>query len=201
MSDQPVIRVFRCRPLRLAFDEILRGVMLPELARRPGVTAVYAGRQGPDEIGTRVVVSIWRSRAEMTADMGADIEESSFHPEYLPETEGRVVEVMPLELALLFSDTTSAAILQFAQGRVREGGMEAYLDEVREGTRRDVAAGTGPAALYVGRPKDDTFMTLSIWRAWAEIEAATGADLHRPISTQRADGLVDFEASHYSRIL
>jgi len=195
-----VIRVFRCRPLRGAFDEILRGVMLPDLIRRSGVTAVYAGRQGPDEIGTRVVVSLWSGRAAMATTMGLDVEESRFHPEYLPETTDRIVEVMPLELALTFDAPPGAGVLRFARGRVRAGEMAAYLDGVRLGTAGDVAAGTGPTALYVGRLAEDEFLTLSLWRSWADIQAATGADLDRPVSTQRADGLLEFEATHYESI-
>lgn len=204
MSETPVIRVFRCRPLRGAFDEILREVMLPELARLPGVGAVYAGRQGPDDLGTRVVVSIWTDRATMEAAMGLDVEHSRFHPEFLPETEDRVVEVLPVELALSFDDAhepAGTAILRFAAGRVRAGQMAAYVDSVRQGTEADVAAGTGPTGLYVGRQGEEAFLTLSIWRSWSDIQLATGANLSRPVSTQRADGLIEFAANHYKSIL
>ncbi len=200
VSEPPVIRVFRCRPVRGAFDEILRQVMLPDLARRPGVSAVYAGRQGPDETGTRVVVSVWASLALMEAAMGPDVEASRFHPEYLPETVDRALEVVPVELALLFREAAGPSILRFARGRVQPGGLAAYVDDVRRGTQSDVAAGIGPGALYLGRLAGDAFLTLSIWRAWAEIEAATGADLDRPIATQRSDALIEFEASHYESI-
>jgi hypothetical protein len=204
VSEPPVIRVFRCRPLRGAFDEILRGVMLPELARLPGVTALYAGRQGPDDIGTRVVVSVWTSRAAMEATMGLDVEQSHFHPEYLPETEDRAVEVLPVELALSFDDAdgpAGTAILRFAGGRVHAGQMAAYVESVREGTEADVAAGTGPTALFVARQSEDAFLTLSVWRSWSDIQVATGADLTRPVSTRRAEGLVEFEANHYESII
>jgi hypothetical protein len=201
VSEPPVIRVFRCRPLRGAFDEILRGVMLPELARLPGVTAVYAGRQGPDDIGTRVVVSVWSDRTAMEAAMGLDVEESHFHPEFLPETVDRVVEVLPVALALRFDEAAGSAILRFARGRVQAGQVTAYVDSVHQGTEADVAAGTGPTALYVARQADDGFLTLSVWRNWSDIQAATGADLTRPISTRGADGLIEFAANHYESIL
>jgi hypothetical protein len=176
--------------------------MLPELARLPGVMAVYAGRQGPDDIGTRVVVSIWRDRATMEAAMGLDVEESRFHPEFLPETEDRSVDVLPVELALRFEqpDEPEPAILRFAGGRVQAGQMAAYVDSVRLGTEADVAAGTGPRALYVGRQAEDAFLTLSIWRSWSDIQLATGADLTRPVSTRRSDGLIEFAANHYESI-
>jgi hypothetical protein len=115
-----------------------------------------------------------------------------------------VVEVLPVELALSFGDTVEpagTAILRFAAGRVQAGQMAAYVDSVRQGTEADVAAGTGPTALYVGRQAADAFLTLSIWQSWSDIQLATGADLSRPVSTRGADGLVTFEAEHYESIL
>lgn len=77
----------------------MRSPSASDLVRRSGATSVYAGRQGPDEIATRVVVSLWSGRAAMVTATGPDLEESRFHPEYLPETADRIVGVMPLELS------------------------------------------------------------------------------------------------------
>jgi hypothetical protein len=51
------------------------------------------------------VVSLWSGRAALDTAMGPDLEESRFHPEYLPETADRIVEVMTLELALTVNAT------------------------------------------------------------------------------------------------
>ena len=67
MEGQPVLRLFSCRPRRAAFDRILRDVLIPDLRALGDVTDVFAGRQGPDDLGERLVASVWSSTPEMTA--------------------------------------------------------------------------------------------------------------------------------------
>ena len=65
------------------------------------------------------------------------------------------------------------------------------------GSRPTVGPGTGRPGQPTGwaEPPSD-FLTLSTWASWSDIEAATGADLRRPITTQHASRLVSFEAEH-----
>ena len=196
MSDLPVLRLFRCRPVRAAFDEILRDEMIPDLLSRPGLVDVHVGRKGPGDDGDRVVVSIWASQRAMLESMGADLESSLFHPEHLRETTDRSVEVHSIASMARFPAEREPTILRLAAGTVRPGELPAYVEEVARGVRADHARGAGPLALFLATEPPAGFLTLSTWASWSDIEAATGADLRRPITTQHASRLASFEAEH-----
>ena len=70
MSEHHVVRLFRFRPVRSGFDAILRDVLVPGLFAFDDIDDVYVGRQGPDELGERVVVSVWTSRSSMVEAVG-----------------------------------------------------------------------------------------------------------------------------------
>jgi len=200
LDSTQILRIFRCRPLHGAFDEVLRDVLVPQLRLRAGVTDVYVGRQGPDELGSRLIVSLWSSRAAMVDAMGTDIEASTFFPEHLAATIDHELDVLPLSVALRFATTDRPRILRVAEGSVAQGELPAYVRETREGTERDAAAHSGPLALFLGERQATGFITLSTWRSWSDIEAATGADIARPVTTQRADRLTAFHATHYEAV-
>ncbi|MGH2464099.1 MAG: hypothetical protein ACRDGI_01415 [Candidatus Limnocylindrales bacterium] len=191
-----ILRLFRCRPLRGAFDDILRDVLVPQLRLRDGVSRVYVGRQGPGDVGSRLIASLWSTRAAMVEAMGTHIEASKFFPEHLPETVDHDLEVLPLRIALTFAAETPT-ILRVAEGTVADGDLPAYLREAREGAELDAASNRGPLALYLGERQATEFVTLSTWRSWSDIETATGAEIKRPVATQRGDRLVTFQATHY----
>ena len=200
MIDQAVLRLFRCRPLRTAFDGILRDELIPELRCRPGVIDVQVGRKGPDELGERLVASVWGSHEAMVASVGEDLESSPFHPEYLAETADRSLELLPLATVLRFGGTREPGIVRLARGMVQPGELPEYVEEARVGALGDSAGGAGPIALYLAIDEPDRFVTLSIWDTWASIEAATGADVRRPIATQRSERLVAFDVNHYEAV-
>jgi heme-degrading monooxygenase HmoA len=200
MIDQPVLRLFRCRPLRTAFDGILREEMIPELRCRPGVIDVQVGRKGPDELGERLVSSVWESREAMVASMGDGLESPHFHPEYLAETTDRSLESLPVATVLRFGGDQEPGIVRLARGEVRPGELPAYVEEARAGALGDIAGGAGPIALYLAIEGPDRFVTLSIWDSWSSIETATGADVRRPIATQRSERLVAFDVTHYEAV-
>lgn len=56
-----VVRVFTFRTVRPGFDSILRDELMPEMRAMPGLVEVFFGRQGPDDVGPRITVSIWSS--------------------------------------------------------------------------------------------------------------------------------------------
>jgi len=197
MSERPVMRLFRFRPVRPSFDRVLREVILPDLRALPGVRDVHSGRSGPDDLGDRLVASIWETRAAMLDALGPELVTSSFHPELLDDTTDHALEVLPLEVAMTFPDAREPAVLRLAQGCALPGQLDAYVDAVRAGTRGDRTRGAGPIALYLGVEPPDGFRTLSVWSDWSDIEQATGANVRRPIDTQHADRLASFEAAHY----
>jgi hypothetical protein len=84
-----------------------------------------------------------------------------------------------------------------ATGSVPEDDLDAYVRAAADGVEADRASGGGSLVYYLGRTGQQSFVALSLWREWADIEAATGASPGRPISTQRAHRLTTFHAAHY----
>jgi hypothetical protein len=197
VGEASVIRLFTFRAVRPAFDQILRDVIVPDLCIQAGIVDCYSARQGPDEIGPRIVASVWRSRSELVAALGEELEAGAFHPDYLDETTDRVLEVVPLEIAEHFEAGEPARILRILRGTVAAGEKAAYVEDVRTGMRIDVASSDGPVALYLASNEGDSFITVSAWRKWADIELATGGDVHRPRATRRPERLVDWDVSHF----
>jgi hypothetical protein len=197
-----IVRAFTCRPLRPAFDVALRDVLLPDLRACPGVLDVCAGRKGPDELGTRVVVSMWASLDAMHASMGGDIEASRFHPELLVETTDRHLEVMPVVLAVGGGPDASppVGVLRIARGVLQGLTVEQYAGHVRAGVEEDRALGHGPRSLVLARMSQHGFATISRWTDWTSIQAATGASIHDPIRTQPNAEMTSFEADHYELV-
>jgi hypothetical protein len=196
-DEGPVIRLFSFRAARPAFDEILRDEIVPDLWTLPGIVDCYSARQGPEELGPRVVASVWRTRAEMTGALGEDLDASRFHPEYLDETTDRRLEVMPLAIEQRYEAPEPARILRILRGSVKPGEIGAYVEDVRAGLNLDAARPDGPVSLYLAAAEPDAFITLSAWRSWAHIERATGGDLRRPRSTSRPERLVEWDVSHF----
>ena len=200
MSDGAVIRLFEFRPVRGAFDSILRDVMIPDLRLLPGLQQVYVGRQGPDEIGDRVVASIWTSRRAMAAAVGETFEVPRFHAEYLEETTDRRLDCLPLAFAIEGERVEPVALIRLVAGRVRPGELDDYVREALQGTQTDAAAGTGPNALYLATRPPDRFRTLSVWPDWTTLQEATGGNPERPIATRHAERLIDWGVSHYEAL-
>ena len=196
-ADRETIRLFQFRPRRGAFDTILRDVLIPDLARLPGVGEIFVGRHGPDEIGPRLVASIWDSHEAMAAVLGVSFDEETFHPELLLETTDRRLEVLPLSFIHRAEIGGPPTIMRLVSGRVRPDELEDYIAEAWAGTRDDAAAGLGPTALYLAACRPDSFRTLSLWPDWETLEVATGGDIDRPIATRHAQRLVAWSATHF----
>ena len=197
MDDRAVIRLFCFRSARAEFDHVLRTVMLPDLRRMDGLLDVHVGRRGPDHLGDRIVASIWTDRNAMVAGMGPSLDESTFHPDRLSDTEDRTLEVYPLDIALCFDEVRPPSLLRLFRGVVKPGELEPYVAEVRAGAMADAEAGSGPCALYLAGDPPDRFLTLSLWPDWTAIERATGGDIHRPISTKDSRRIAQMDVVHY----
>ena len=156
MSDRPVIRLFRFRPARVEFDRVLRTIMVPDLRRIDGLIDVHVGRHGPEQpeqLGDRVVATIWTDRTAMNAGMGPSLAESTFHPDRLSDTTDQQLEAHELDLLLRFPEAPPSTLLRLFRGQVKPGELAAYIDEARAGTLADVKAERGPGrSLPGGRP-------------------------------------------------
>ena len=204
VSDHRVLRLFRFRPVRKGFDGILRDALIPDLFALPGLIDVYVGRHGPDEMGERLVASVWESLPAMTEAVGDSFDQPVFHPEYLGETTDRSLEIHPLTETLGSRGAplvqSATGILRVAHGQVHPGELEAYHEDVRLGTAADVEAGHGPLALYLAIEPPDRFATLSVWSTWSVLELATGGNVNRPIATRHAERIQTWEAVHYEML-
>ena len=205
VSERLVLRLFRFRPVRKGFDAILRDELIPDLVAFPDLVDVYVGRQGPDEMGERLVASVWESRPAMAAAVGEGFELAMFHPEHLGETADRVLEMEDLAVVMQFDDPPSmpeptAGVLRVARGHIQPGELDAYREDVRLGTLADAEAGHGPLALYLAVEPPDRFLTFSVWSSWSLLEAATGGDVRRPLATRHAERIKDWGAAHYETL-
>jgi hypothetical protein len=195
-----ILRLFTFRPVRVAFDRILREEMVPALLELPGLADVYVGRQGPDELGPRLVATVWASHDAMESAVGVSFERPVFLPEYLAETTDRELEFLPLAFGYRFQRPDRPGVLRLVAGQVRSGELERYVEEARAGTQSDAAAGHGPLALYLASRSPDEFVTLSVWPDWATLQDATGGDIDQPVATRHAQLLRAWRVDHYEAI-
>jgi hypothetical protein len=198
--DAGVIRLFRFRPLRVAFDGILREKMIPALLELPGLVDVYVGRQGPDELGPRLIATAWTSRAAMTAAVGDSFEKPVFLPLLLDETHDRTLEFYPLSLGYRFDRPERPGIVRVFTGTLAPTDLARYVEDARIGTLEDAEHGRGPLALYLARTAPGKFVTLSVWTDWQSLQDATGGDAAQPIATRHAGLLSTWTAEHYEAI-
>jgi hypothetical protein len=174
--------------------------MLPDLRKLPGLVDVHVGRHGSNELGDRVVASVWQDRDAMARAMGETLSTSTFHPEHMSETTDQVLEVHELAFGIRFASPSAATVLRLFRGSVRPGELETYIEESHAGTIADTEAGRGPNSIYLAPVGADRFVTLSLWPSWDAIETATGGDVHRPIVTKDPRRIVDMAVVHYEVI-
>jgi hypothetical protein len=199
-AEGHVLRVFRFRPVSSEFDSFMRTVMLPDVRHLPGLMAVHAGRRDHESGGDRIVATVWESRAAMVASVGETLEESPFHPDRLPQTVERTLEILDVQIALPSVTAEPPALLRFFRGTVRPGELEDYVAEVRVGTQADADGGRGPCSLYLATDPPDGFVTISLWQSWEAIARATGGDIARPTLTKDSRRLATIDVAHYEAV-
>ncbi|HEU4674015.1 MAG TPA: hypothetical protein VFS32_14080 [Candidatus Limnocylindrales bacterium] len=199
-EDAGVLRLFRFRPVQPAFDRTLRDIMLPDLVALPGVRAIHLGRQGPDETGERVVASVWDSPAAMIAAVGESFDAPTFHPEFIDDTTDKRLDVVPLRLAFEPRQPIEERVVRVVFGRTKPGARDDYIGLVERGTRSDLAAGSGPRALYLGVRDADRFVTVSVWGHWSAIARATGGSVLAPGATRHDELLLEWTVVHYEAV-
>jgi hypothetical protein len=197
VTDGTFLRVFTFEPSHAAeIDSTLRDHVLQELCEKDGILEAYAARRGPGDIGERVIATVWRSREAMdTGAVEADII-AARHTEYGDGVGGSHIEALPVAVRLSIERQEPARILRILWGEMREGGLDGYVEDVRQGAVAD-GRGEGLICLYLGIAAADRFVTVSAWTGWDAIEAATGGNLQRPIATRFPERVKILEAGHY----
>jgi hypothetical protein len=204
MEQHGTLRLVTFRPARPGFDSLLRDEFVPRLLEFPQLTDLHVGRQGPDELGTRLVATTWASSEAMIATLGEGLDAFSKRPELLADTADLKLDVLELMVALRFDRVEAprpSAIVRVARGRVQPGALGLYREIVLQGTCADVQAGHGPMTLYLGsQPGEDRFVTLSVWDSWAALERATGGDTRNPIRTRNMEQMVEWSVEHFEAL-
>jgi hypothetical protein len=195
VQEAVVVRLSRFRTTRPAFDAVLRGSVLPHIRSQPGVLGVFAGRQGPDEVGVRLLASLWSSREAMVETFGDDLADDDGASGPLAATTHRTLELLPVLVVRLSDPPLPTGILRLARGRLGDPDLASYADMVRS----DLAgvADQGPGDLIMAASGEAAFIMLSTWPDWSAIEAATGASISEPLRTKRMAALSSFEADHF----
>jgi len=197
-----MLRLFAFRPARsdAAFDAILRDEVLPGLLALPGLVDAFVGRHGPGEDQERVIASVWRSRRAMAGDLQASSLLAPFQPDEAPEIVASRLDVLPVAVAIRPERDEPPAIVRVYRGEVREGELDAYLQDVRSGALADAETNEGLVALYLGAQAPARFITVSAWTGWSAIERATGGNVRQPIATRHSHRLVAGEVDHYEML-
>jgi hypothetical protein len=198
----PVVRLFGFRPSRPAFDNVVREWIVPTLRAQSGVLDVYAGRHGPDELGPRLIVSVWESRAAMESVFTGTARLGGVQPERMDGMTEATVEVLSPDVVHHAADAVEAPrIIRILRGCTQPGQRSRYIEQTRAGVLADVAAGHGPSAFYLARgASPEAFVAVSVWSGWPAIELATGGDVRRPMSTRRPELIETFDATHFEAI-
>lgn len=175
-------------------DARIRDRLGPAAAATPGLVAFYPGRRGTESEAGRVLATVWETESAMQAAAAAG-GFSAIAAELVPGVE----EVLPLLVTEVATDPgiEQPAILRIFRGVVRDGHMDQYVEAAQRGTREDMAAGTGPLALFLATAGAERFVTVSAWASWRDLEIATGGNVHRPISTRNRDHLASGSVTHY----
>jgi hypothetical protein len=197
--DASVLRLFGFRPLGFGadYDARLRRTLLPAFLELPGLREAYVGRRGPDDSGERMIVSIWHSGDAMAAAQVSGGEGELIEIETAEEVGPCRLELVTLAVDLPFERADRAQVLRIFRGQVREGELDQYVEEARNGTLADAAGPHGPVGLYLGPQSPDRFLTVSVWTGWESIEAATHGNIRQPMATSNAARLVGGTAVHY----
>jgi hypothetical protein len=197
VDDHAVLRIFRFRPTATEFDSTLRDLIIPSMCSAPGIRDLHVGRQGPGELGPRIVASVWATHAAMAQAVGSSLDDPALHPGYAELATDQDLTILPLAYGVRRDREAAPVILRLLVGVARAGRLDEYLREARRGTAVDVASGHGPMALYLATDPPERFVTVSVWEDWASVEHATGGVPDRPISTRHPELLVSWQVDHY----
>ena len=176
-------------------DRTLRACV-PAYAAQAGHVVTRLGRRGPGPTEERVVASVWSSRR--AHDAATDIVELvTAHGSGATTVASSRIDVLPVRLYEVFERERPMTILRVFRGRIYPGQLEAYLEEAREGTRIDGGRPEGPGMLVCGSDGQAAFVTVSLWPDWSAIEACTGGNIQRPLTTRNAARIEQGAPTHF----
>jgi hypothetical protein len=199
-QSQRVLRLFRYRPARAAFDTLLRDVMLPDLVRLDGLEAVVVGRQGPDDLGERIHAMVWSSQDAMVRGVGASFDRPVFHPELMDETVDKRLDIGPIVCSVQSGAGHPVQLIRLLFGETRAGELEHYLAAAAAGAHEDIRRGHGPLSLTIASLGGDRFVTVSTWGQWSTLAEATDGTISRPDATRHQELLESWHVEHYESI-
>jgi hypothetical protein len=202
LGEGTILRLFAFRPARSdsAFDATLRDEVLPGLLALSGIVDAFVGRHGPGENQERVIASVWRSRRAMAGELRSSSLLAPYQPDQAPAIVASRLDILPVTVAIRLERAEPACIVRVYRGEVREGELDAYVEDVRTGAMADAETNEGLIALYMGAQAPGRFITVSAWTGWSAIERATGGNVRQPIATRHADRLVAGEVDHYEML-
>jgi hypothetical protein len=165
---------------------------LPAFLAQPALVSAWLGRRITRDGEERALVSIWSPAASEPDVLRI--------PEMLPPTlhiESPDRIVLPVAFDLRFPRAASPRILRIFEGLTQPGQLDVYVEEARRGSRFDGERADGPHAICMSLDRPDRFVTASLWTDWACIEACTGGDIDRPLTTRDRSRLAGGGPTHY----
>jgi len=174
-------------------DPTLRACV-PAYAAQAGNVMTWLGRSGPGPTGERVLASVWSSR--QAHDAATDIVELVDAHGGLSVISNRI-DVLPVRLYEVFERDRPMTILRVFRGRTYPGQLDVYLEEAHAGTRVDGARPDGPGSVVCGADGEARFVTVSLWPDWSAIEACTGGNIQRPLTTRNAARIEQGAPTHF----
>ena len=174
-------------------DQTLRA-SVPAYAAQAGNVSTWLGRSGPGPTQERVLASVWSSRR--AHDEATDIVELVAAHGGLNVISGRI-DVLPVRLHEVFERDRPMTILRVFRGRTHPGQLDVYLEEARAGARIDGTRPDGPGTVVCGSDGQAAFVTVSLWPDWSAIEACTGGNIQRPLTTRNAARIAEGAPTHF----
>jgi hypothetical protein len=199
VADEGILRLFGFHPLGSGaeLDAALRDEVLPDFLSAPAILDAYVARSGTSAAGERVIASMWESRDAMAAELGEASVLGRFHPERVEDLTSSRLDILPIAVAVRHDREEAPIILRVYRGTVRDGELDAYIEEARDGTFLDASTNDGLVALYLGVDPPARFITVSAWTSWDAIARATGGNTRQPIATRNAARIAEGSATHY----
>jgi hypothetical protein len=151
-----------------------------------------SGAASPTGGEERVIVTIWSSGSAEPASLRI--------PEMLNvgmEGETQERSVLAVAFYLRFPRAAAPTILRIYEGKTLPGQLDAYVAVSRRGSDIDAASPDGPHAICMALDPPDRFIAASLWTDWAAIEASTGGDIQKALTTRTHDLLAGGGPSHY----
>jgi hypothetical protein len=196
-SDQAYLRLTTFRPLVPPYelDQWLRRAVAAYTAQ-PAHIWTCVGRRAVGATDEHTLASVWSSRSGHDEAIGTsavrDLETDAQRM-----VADAVTELLPLRIGEVFPRDRPMTILRVFRGRTHAGQRDAYLTEAELGTAADGRRPDGPGAIACATLGADDFVTASVWADWPSIEACTGGDIHRPLTTRNATRIAAGGPTHY----